>query len=363
MTILQLTKLSVAELKNKAKSTDNRSEKTKLISAMLLKALSTVVFAIIMISLLNSVFSPQNSSIAVVIFCIFLSIRFVNYGYNIKDSILSLLIIFAIFAFAPIFSTKIHPVIAMLVNFSSIFIILLLTCNNPYMGNANIYIFSYVFINGSPVEGTYLTLRIVELLLGWILCSTLFYFKHKNKCVEKRIKDILKSFRFSDEKYQWEFLIALGVSSVIVIGLILDVPKYMWIGFSCASILCTYKGDIRGKARDRLIGVIIGSILFPIIYSIFPDSLKGILGIISGILLGLCTQYKYSSLINCFGALMIASTIYGIVDAPIIRIVDNIVGCFVGIGLYSMYYSIIRSNKATLFLKNLDKKIFKEKDN
>lgn len=360
MNILQLMQLSTAELKNRIKSVEQKSDKNKLISAMILKTVSTVGFAIIMITALNAIFSSKNTSVAIVIFCLVLAIRFVNYGYKVRDSIISLLIIFAIFAFAPMFATNLHPIISFIVNFSAVFIILFLTCDNPYMGNASLYVFSYIFISGFPVQGVDLALRVGELLLGWIICSIIFYIKHKTKFQERGVIDLIKEFRFSCEKYQWEFLVAIGISTVIVIGYIFKVPRPMWIGFACSSILCTYKGDVKSKMRDRLFGVIIGSILFPIIYSLFPDSMKSTLGIISGLLLGLCTQYKYSSLINCLGALLMASTIYGVVGAPIIRIINNVIGCFIGIGLYYLYYAIIHSKQATVLLKKLDQKIFKE---
>ncbi len=359
MSIYQLMQLSTSELKNRLKNNLEKVEKRKIITAMAFKTLSTVLFAIILITVLNTLFSSKNSSVSVVIFCLILSIRFVDYGYKVRDSIIGLFIIFVIFGIGPTFFSSLHPILYLIANIISIFTILFLTCDNPYMGNAGLYIFSYIFISGFPVHGHDLTLRIEELFFGWSLCAIIFYLNHKSKYKERGIMDVVKEFRFNSEKYQWEILVSLGISSIIMIIYILKVPRPIWLAFACSSILCAYKDDVKNKMKDRLFGVVLGSILFPIVYSIIPESLKSNLGILSGLLLGLCTQYKYSSLFNCLGALLMASSMFGVVGAPVIRIIDNLIGCLAGVGIYYLYYAIIKSPAGERFFAKLDKILLK----
>ena len=76
----------------------------------------------------------------------------------------------------------------------------------------------------------------------------------------------------------------------------------------------------------RILGVLAGSALFYVLYMLMPKSMHSMIGIFGGILLGLCSQYKHKTVLNCLGALMAATGIYGIQEAVILRITDNLIG-------------------------------------
>lgn len=50
------------------------------------------------------------------------------------------------------------------------------------------------------------------------------------------------------------------------------------------------------------------------------------MGPLGGLCLGFCTDYRYKTAMNCFGALMLGAGIYGIQGAVILRIVDTVLG-------------------------------------
>ncbi len=117
----------------------------------------------------------------------------------------------------------------------------------------------------------------------------------------------------------------------------------MWAGFACGSLLSDHNENpkIHERFFHRIIGVISGSALFYIVYSIIPNSLHMIIGPLGGFCLGFCTDYRYKTAINCFGALMLAAGIYGLHSAIILRIADTLVGIVFAICFYYLYELVI----------------------
>ena len=63
---------------------------------MAIRSVLIVAFAIVFISLLSGLFGQENTPLAVAVFCIMLGIRFVNFEYCIRDSLITLAIALAI---------------------------------------------------------------------------------------------------------------------------------------------------------------------------------------------------------------------------------------------------------------------------
>ena len=89
--ILQKDPMAIKQLINES---DSKKEIQQLRFGLVIRSLLIVLFAIAFISPLSSLFGSQNNSMAVAIFCILLGVRFVDFGYCIRDSILNLTIVF-----------------------------------------------------------------------------------------------------------------------------------------------------------------------------------------------------------------------------------------------------------------------------
>jgi len=55
-----------------------------------------------------------------------------------------------------------------------------------------------------------------------------------------------------------------------------------------------------------------------------------LLNAFSGISLGLCTTYRFKNVFNCFGALALATTLFGSTNAMVLRIANNFMGLVLG---------------------------------
>lgn len=116
--------LDPAVLKAEIKKAGSAGEKMRLVGAMAVRAVLLVAFAIIFITSLTALFGDGNSNFAVVIFCIFLSCRFVDFHYCISDSLRNLGFIFFILLVAPILIQMVSPWLGFLINVFSLLLIL-----------------------------------------------------------------------------------------------------------------------------------------------------------------------------------------------------------------------------------------------
>lgn len=328
MKFYDVLQLDPSVTKKLIKETSDGNEKAKLREGMFFRSILIVLFAIAFISTLSSMFGNENTPMAVVIFCILLGVRFVDFGYCIKDEILLLSLVFFILLFAPVLANSTNPLLGFLINFASFFTILFITCDKPEMGNGGLFSFAYIYLSGNPVYGNALIQRLYLTLVGLIICSLIFYEKHRYKNKEIRFANKIRQFNIYDFKYQWMLRMSLGVSAILSLGLLFNIERFMWAGFACGSLLSEYspKPKIKDRLVQRLIGVLAGSMLFYIIYKLLPNEFQWLIGPIGGFCLGFCVKYKYKTIMNCLGALMIASKIYGVENSIAIRISDTIIG-------------------------------------
>lgn len=339
--IIQKDPILIKQLINESES---KKEINKLRLGIFARSLLILLFAIILISSLSSLFGSQNSSMAVVIFCLLLGVRFVDFGYCIKDSIINLTIVFLILLISPVVSYYSDPFLGLIINFLSLLIILFITCDKPEMGNGGLYSFAYIFLLGNPVTGDVFFNRFLLMCVGVIICSVIFFIKHKDKNKDVTFRSKIQKFSLYNHKYKWEIRMSLGISLILFIGSSIQLDRVMWVGFACSSLLCDYSKTpkIHERFFHRILGVISGCILFYIVYSIIPNSLHIIIGPLSGFCLGFCTDYRYKTAVNCFGALMTAAGIYGIHSAIMLRIINTLIGVVFAVFFYYFYEIVIK---------------------
>lgn len=88
-----MLQLDPAVIKNNISEAESKKEKRRWVASLLVRDVLIVSFAVIFISAMTVIFGEENSSMAVVIFCILLSIRFIDFGYNVRHSLFGLAVI------------------------------------------------------------------------------------------------------------------------------------------------------------------------------------------------------------------------------------------------------------------------------
>ena len=334
--------LDPAVLKRKIAACDTRREKLYYWGAMAARSALIVAFAIGFISLLSGVFGSDNTPMAVALFCILLGIRFVHFEYCVGDSLLTLAAVLAILVLAPCAAAVLPPLLVIPLHFLSFFAVLYMTTQRPEMGNGGLYSFAYVYLTGNPVAGEALLRRGLLALVGYAICGAILYAKHREQHRTTRFHQVLRRFDLSTPVHLWQLRMALGVSLVLTAGQAFGVERFMWMGFACASLLSEYPYSCHTahRFRQRIVGAVVGSGAFWLLYLLTPEALHPLMGPLGGFCLGFCTDYRYKTAMNCFGALMLGTGIYGLEEAVLLRIADTVLGVTFGLIFASLFHRL-----------------------
>lgn len=87
-------------------------------------------------------------------------------------------------------------------------------------------------------------------------------------------------------------------------------------------------------------GAVAGSGAFFVLYLVTPEAFHALMGPLGGLCLGFCTDYRYKTAMNCFGALMLGTGIYGLQGAVILRIVDTLLGVTFGLVFAVIFHQL-----------------------
>ena len=340
MRFYDMLQLDPAVIKNNISEAESKKEKRRWVASLLVRDVLIVSFAVIFISAMTVIFGEENSSMAVVTFCILLSIRFIDFGYNVRHSLFSLAVLFAILLFSPQAIQMVSPSIGFLINFFSILVMTVLACENPEMGNGGLYLFGYIFLTGNFAKTDVFYDRALLTLTGYIICGAILIIKHRNKNRDVSLGHVVGGFDIRDPKSQWQLQLALGISLLFFLNRLLGLDRFIWVGFACSSLLSSYPLNVKERLPQRAAGVVLGSIAFGLVTIFLPEKYFFVLGPVSGLCLGLCATYKYKTLFNCFGALSLAMTIYGIEGSVLLRILNNMIGIFFGALFFHFFQKV-----------------------
>ena len=241
---------------------------------------------------------------------------------------ITLAAVLAILVFVPSLAAVLPPVLLIPLHFAAFFALLYMTTQRPEMGNGGLYNFAYIYLTGNPVFGEDLVRRVLLAIVGYVICGAILFFKHRHQHKTVRFHHVIRKFDLTSQAHLWQLRMALGVSLILTAGQVFDVERFMWMGFACASLLSEYPycGSTTPRFWQRIVGVIAGSCAFFVLYQILPESMHMLMGPLGGLCLGFCVDYRYKTAMNCFGALMLGTGIYGLHGAVILRIVDTVLG-------------------------------------
>lgn len=329
MSFYQAMQQNPSVLKPLIKDTEDKQLKNKYIGALIAKDILCIIFCTIVISSFSMIFGDENSIVGVVAVLSILTYRVSNLGFNTKPSAIVTLLIFAIFSVSPYLASISNPLVGFVINCLSILVIVILSCHNLVLSNQSILVLSYILLYGYKITSASVYInRVMALMTGGLIVATIFYIKNRKVDFNVTFKEVIKSVDLSTYRTKWQLKLAIGVSLGILLGELLHVPRTMWIGAACISMLQPDKSKIQVRSKERPMFVIVGCIMFAIVYLILPKELTGSIGMLGGLILGVTATYKWQTAFNCFGSLASAVPILGLWGAIIFRIVDNVFGVF-----------------------------------
>ncbi len=322
--------LSPGALRIKIKDTTGKEKRT-YISALLLRDIALLTFAILYITLFVKFFGQANSSVAVASFCMIISMHFVGLGFKVSHSVLALAVVLTLMFAGGLFWFILPPELGFIANFISLLTILLLTSSKPELGNAGVYAFGYIFVTGMTVTGSLSVTRGMALVTVWVILSAILVLRHRAADHDVSVKQVIHKFSVHSVTTQWQLRLAFGISLVLAIADNLNFNRPVWLGYACMSILLQRTPGYIGKSCHRITGVILGTILFTLCMTYLPTNLLFFLAPLGGFGIGLTMDYFLQSVFNCFGALTLATSLYGVQAAGMFRIIDNLAGIAVAL--------------------------------
>lgn len=324
MSIYQALQLNAAGSKNLIRNCTCRSDKIKWSFVYLLKVFLTVAFCFSFVTVFSILFGNDNSIAGVVVLLILLLVRQADFGINMQGSILAIFLLFCILAGGPRLANLLPPVGTFFIHTVCIFLITILSCHNIIMFNHFTFVLCYLLLYGYDVTGTTYLARLIVLFIGFLLCASIFYFKHRRQTFKRSFGNLIKEFDLNSSRTQWQMRISLSTASSMLIGHLFHFPRVMWIGIACMSIMVPLIKDCDYREKRRAPFNIIGCILFICLYHILPKGLLPFLGILGGIGVGFSASYSFQNIFNALGALMIATDLFGLYYAVFLRIAANV---------------------------------------
>ena len=218
------------------------------------------------------------------------------------------------------------PLPAFLVNVIAILLLMILGCHNVIMYNHSTFVLGYLLLLGYDVTGAEYIKRVEGLAVGMILCMVIFYKNQKNRPYRRTFLDLFREFDLQSARGRWYLKLTLIVSTAMLGMNLLGLPRAMWAGIACMSVCLPFTEDCVARSGKRWQFNIVGCVFFIVLYLILPESMYPYIGMIGGIGVGYSAGYAWQTVFNTFGALSIASGLFGMPMAVALRIGANVFG-------------------------------------
>ncbi len=331
MTVYQELQLSSAGSKNLIRRTENKEEKRRHILIYNVKVYLVVAFCFAVVTAFSMLFGSANSIVGVVVLLALLVLRQADFGIRTSHGLICIGLIFAVLMTGPRISNMMAPGAAFFVNCACIMILMVLGCHNVIMSNHSTFVLSYLLLQGYDVSGADYQKRVLGLFAGMLVCMAVFYKNQKLRPYRRSFLDLFREFHIRSARSWWYIRMTLTVSTALLVMNLLGLPRAMWAGIACMSVCLPFSGDMKPRAKTRGMYNILGCAVFVALYFLLPESLHPYLGILGGIGVGYSAGYAWQTVFNTFGALYIASGIFGLAGAVVLRI-----GMNVGAACYTM---------------------------
>ena len=321
-------------------STTDKKEKRRHILIYNFKVYLVMAFCVALVTLYSKLTGNENSVVGVTVLLALLVLRQADFGIQTKHGLISIAGIFMILIVGPRLANILPVFGTFAVNIVCIFLLMILGCHNVIMYNHSTFVLGYLLLYGYDVSGESYRMRVVGLAVGMVVCMAVFYKNQKNRPYRRTFLDLFREFDIRSARNLWYIKLTFIVSSAMLIVTLLGLPRAMWAGIACMSVCLPFTQDCPPRAVDRGLFNIVGCALFIVLYLILPESMYSMIGIIGGIGVGYSAGYKWQTAFNTFGALAIASSLFGMPMAVALR---------VGINVISAVYTVIL-NKLTDYM-------------
>ena len=326
MTFYQELQLSSAGSKQLIKKTQDSKEKRRHILIYNFKVYLVMIFCVAVVTVFSKLLGNNNSVVGVTVLLAVLVLRQADFGIKTSHGLISIMGIYAILTVGPRVSNMVPPVAAFVINVVCIMLLMIMGCHNVIMYNHSTFVLGYLLLQGYDVTGHEYVMRVVGLLAGMVVCMIIFYKNQKNRPYRRTFWDLFREFNINSARTRWYIKLTFIVSSAMLIVSLMGLPRAMWIGIACMSVCLPFSKDVDKRIGSRALFNVVGCAIFAVMYIVLPESMYPYIGMIGGIGVGYSAGYAWQTAFNTFGALSIASGLFGMPYAVALRIGLNAAG-------------------------------------
>lgn len=172
----------------------------------------------------------------------------------------------------------------------------------------------YAFSQMYKIEENEISLRIIAFLCGGILLAIVHYVKHKNEPKEntKTIKQLFEKIHWRCKTNIFSIKMTIGVAITIFFVNFFQIQKGLWILMTVMALIEPHFTNIKLKIKHRLIGTILGIIIFYLLFGgLIPSKY---FTIITGLLTYIYTFVKRYDLQTMFVTISALNATTGVFD-------------------------------------------------
>ena len=341
MTFYQELQLNQAGSKAVIRNAKGRREKLHHTAIYMCKIAITMMFCMCFVMAYGRIFGQDNSIVGVVVLLFLMVFKNADFGISMKGSIGVIGLIFSILIIGPAAACLAGPFAGMIINAICIFLLAFFGCHNILMSNHSTVVLGYLLLYGYEVPMEAFAERVLGLLVGALMTAVVFYRGHKNRSYKRNMKSLFKEINLHSSRTRWQMAMTFGIASGMALVELLNMPRSMWAGIAVMSVILPFEKDSKARSKERIPGNVIGGILFLILYLILSPSFLAYAGIIGGIGVGFSASYRWQSVFNTFGAIAVATGLFGLPAAVILRVLHNVCGSLYGQLFYKLWNHVL----------------------
>lgn len=291
------------------------------------KNLFMIACIIISVSLCSMIFGSNNSLTWVGIIVGIMLYWNLNIGINKKEApiVISVLFIFTGIANRV---AEINPILGLIVNLISIFIIMYIPSEKPEYKAYIPFILIYILDQSNVAVGEEFYTRMLSLAVGGIITGAVYYFRHKNSEEGIHISKIMKDIDITSPRFIISIRMAIGVSIAILIGTLLNLQRTMWISMSVMSLTQLEFETTKERFKHRIVYTLIGAVTFVLLFQVLiPEKYDALASIALSYIYTFIKDYKHQIIFITVNALSASMVIFDPTEAIGTRILLIISGC------------------------------------
>ena len=304
-----------------------------------------LVFITLFVGVFSQIFGTNNSLTWVCVLIGTMMYWYMDIGINIKQAPFVIVLMFLQIGFSNKLA-QINPVIGLIVNFITIFLIMYIPSAKPEYKAYIPLILIYIFGQSNVAVGHDFYVRMISLALGGIITACVYYFRHRKIEEEfKTMKEHIKSIDITSPRFIISLKMALGVSIAILIGTLIGVQRTMWISISVMSLTQLEEEATKERFKHRIIYTIIGVIAFVLLFQVLiPEKYEGLASIALSYIYTFIESYKHKMIFITVSALSASMVVFDPTTAIETRVILIIVGCLLAVAVSKVDFQTMLNN-------------------